>query len=97
MCGRGVGANSIKCNSCIAWIHKNSSGVLGRLQDVADFRCAKCVGSVNPIPIQAETTKVVEIGVNEKLELVEKFDHLGDMIGAKGGVKDASRAWIRCA
>ena len=35
--------------------------------------------------------------VNEKLECVEKFCYLGDMIGAGGGVEEASRARVRCA
>ena len=47
-------------------------------------------------PIKAEKTKVVEIGVNGKLECIAKFCFLGDIIAAWGGVEDASRAKIRC-
>ena len=35
--------------------------------------------------------------MNEKLECVEQFCYLGDMIGAGGGVGEASRARTRCA
>ena len=35
--------------------------------------------------------------MNEKLECVERFCYLGDMIGAGGGAKEASRARVRCA
>ena len=29
VCGKGVGANSIQCTSCKAWIHKRCSGIKG--------------------------------------------------------------------
>ena len=69
VCGRGVGANSIKCISCMSWNHKKCSGVKGRLQDVVDFQCTKCVGCDNVTLL--DKIKEVEIGVNEKLECVE--------------------------
>ena len=40
--------------------------------------------------------KEIEIAVNEKLECVEQFCYLGDMIGAGGGAEDASRVRTRC-
>src|SRR5664279_4012163 len=64
--GWGVGANSIKC---MAWIHKKCSGVSGRLHDVANLQCAKCVGCDNPTKL--ETTQKIEIGMNEEVECVE--------------------------
>jgi hypothetical protein len=96
ICGKGVGSNSIKCTSCMAWIHKKCSAVKGRLQNVADiFKCTKCTSGVTIT--QTAEIKDVEIGVNEKLECVERFCYLGDMIGAGGGAKEASRARVRCA
>ena len=95
VCGKGVGANSIECTSCTAWTHKKCSGVKGRLQDVVDFKCSRCIGGFTKS--QVEKIKEVEIGVNEKLECVEKFCYLGDMIGAGGGAGEASRARVRCA
>ena len=43
-----------------------------------------------------------EVGRHEiehvgKLECVDKFCDLGDMIGAGGGAEEASRARVRCA
>jgi len=32
-----------------------------------------------------------------KLECVDKFFYLGDLIGASGGAEEASRARVRCA
>jgi len=40
---KGVGSNSIKCNQCSQWIHGRHSGVSGKLQNVAGFRCKWCV------------------------------------------------------
>ena len=34
---------------------------------------------------------------NVKLECVPKFCFFGDTLGAKGGVKEAARARVRCA
>ena len=81
VCGKFVGANSIKSTSCMNWIHKKFSGVKGRLQAGIDFQCRTCG--------ESDTTTLVEkkemkIGVNEKLECLEQFCHLRDMIGAGG-------------
>jgi hypothetical protein len=47
ICGKGVGSNSIKCTSCMAWIHKKCSAVKGRLQNVADiFKSTECASNV---------------------------------------------------
>jgi len=27
VCGKGVGSNSIRCNSCSAWVHKNAAAL----------------------------------------------------------------------
>ena len=94
VCRKGVGVNSIKCILCMTWTHKKCSDVAGRLQDVVDFHCRKCLDC--DTSSQAEKRKI-EIGVNEKLECVEQFCYLGDMIGAGGGAEEASRARTRCA
>src|SRR5260221_13094192 len=41
--------------------------------------------------------KEIDLGSNEKLECVDRFCYLRDMIGAGGGTVDASRARVRCA
>jgi len=42
--------------------------------------------------IQTAEIKDVEIEVNEKLECVDRFCYLGDMIGAGGGAEEASKS-----
>jgi len=41
--------------------------------------------------------KEILIGSLDKLECVEKFCYLGEMIGKGGGAEEASRARVRCA
>ena len=94
ICGKGVGSNSIKCTSCEAWIHKRCSGISGKLQNVGNYRCKKCVGD---IPVQPVELKEISLGNGLQLECVGKFCYLGDMIGAGGGAGEASRARVRSA
>jgi Reverse transcriptase (RNA-dependent DNA polymerase) len=47
VCGKGVGANSIKCTGCLKWIHGiKCSGLAGKLQKVdhSVYLCPMCVG-----------------------------------------------------
>ena len=46
---------------------------------------------------QSEVLKEISFGPDSKLECVEKFCYLGDMIGAGGGAEGASGARVRCA
>src|SRR5258706_11383195 len=39
----------------------------------------------------------MSLGSDGKLECVDEFRYLGDMIGAGGGVEEASRMRVRCA
>jgi len=39
----------------------------------------------------------LKLGESDKLECVNKFCYLGDMIGAGGGAEEASRTRVRCA
>ena len=78
-----------------AWINKKCSGISGKLQKVRDYRCStKCV-DCNPAKV--EVLREVSLGMDKKLESIEKFCYLGDMIGAGGGAEEASRARVRCA
>jgi hypothetical protein len=94
VCKKGVGSNSIRCTDCKAWIHKRCSGVLGRLLDGSDYRCKRCISGNSA---QLEVLKEISLGSGKKLECVEKFCYLGDMIGAGGGAEEASRVRVRCA
>lgn len=73
-------------------MHKRCSGLTGSL-NVVGFRCKSCVAGGE----QKEIRKVVEIDCEGKVECVDKFSYLGDMIGAGGGAVDASRTRVRCA
>ena len=96
VCGKGVGANSIQCTSCKAWIHKRCSGIKGILTQVHQYRCVKCKSGVDPagVPVMP---RQISLGNGQDLECVEEFCYLGDMIGAGGGAGEAARARVRCA
>ena len=94
VCRKGVGANSIKCTSCNSWIHKKCSGVSGKLSNVSNFHCTKCVRCS---PVRSEELKEISLGTDLRLECVGKFCYLGDVVGAGGGAEDASRARVRSA
>ena len=84
ICKKGVGANSIQCNACGSWIHKKCCGIHGRLKSGVAYRCMMCVdGSYG----QSEVLKEISFGPDSKLECVEKFCYLGDIIGAGVGLK----------
>jgi hypothetical protein len=94
VCRKGVGANSIRCTSCKSWIHKKCSGISGKLTNMSNFHCKKCVrGS----PVQSDELKEISLGAGLQLECVGKFCYLGDVVGAGGGAEDASRARVRSA
>ena len=96
ICKKGVGANSILCNGCGMWIHKKCSKVRGKLKADQGYKCSRClsvdVGREN-VAAKAEVT----MADGKKIELVDKFCYLGDMIGAGGGVEEATRTRIKCA
>ena len=95
VCKKGVGRNSIKCTQCDSWIHKGCSGITGKLQSNAGFRCKRCLeGHVTQVDA---TVKDIMLGLDSKVECVSKFRYLGDMIGSGGGVEEASRARVRSA
>ena len=96
ICRKGVGRNSIHCLTCKKWIHKRCSGVRGRLKDDIGFRCSNCVGGVTTVTAEGSELKLSNES-GDKLECVNKFCYLGDMIGSGGGAEEASRMRVRCA
>ena len=48
MCSKGVGVNSILCQTYNLWIHKRCSGVKGTLKKESMYRCKKCKGESAP-------------------------------------------------
>ena len=81
VCRTGVGNNSIQCYGCKYWVHKKCSG-LPRLTPNTEYRCARCKGTARPIDCRPQSE--VEVGP-DKLEVVDSFCYLGDMLSAAGG------------
>ena len=95
VCRKGIRNNSIYCSSCKKWIHKRCSGVKGRLKPDVNFKCAKC--RTGRLVVDEPERTEVAVGSDGELECVEKFCYLGDMIGARGGARDAAITRVRCA
>ena len=89
-----MGRNSICCDVCKKWIHKKCSGVKGRLQVGRKFQCQVCNGGAYFQLNERQDLKLEDEGT---LECVDRFCYLGDVIGAGGGVEEASRNRVRCA
>jgi hypothetical protein len=94
VCKKGIGSNAIQCNNCAKWVHKRCSGVKGKLKTDPSFQCKSCIGKAQSG--QTVTREEVDMGEDGKMELVEQFCYLGDMIGAGGGAEEAVRCRIRC-
>ena len=76
VCSKGVGSNSIQCSSCQKGVHNKCSGIKGSMSKVAKLFI--CRGCLNPVTSAGRTS--VDIGASAKLELVDKFCYLGDML-----------------
>ena len=94
ICRKGMGVNSICCSSCKKWIHKGCSGVVGSLQKMVSFTCRNCTEGGAKV---TDEVKQFVLGNNDKIEVVEKFCYLGDVIGKGGGAEESSIARVRCA
>ena len=91
VCNKGVGSNSLQCTSCQKGVHKKCSGIKGSMSKVAtSFVCSGCL---NPETSAGRTS--VDIGASAKLELVDKFCYLGDMLSVDGDADAAVKARIR--
>ena len=85
----------IQCTACKKWIHGKCSRVKGGLKGGTRYQCPICSGKVQSC-MDAEKKLEIQLG-EDKIECVEKFCYLGDMLGAGGGVEEASRNRVRCA
>ena len=96
VCSKGVGSNSIRCTKCKKWVHKNCSGVKGRLKADNNYQCLKC--QVNgKTTIEAGVEKNLLLSSSTSVDCVEEFCYLWDMLSSGGGAGEASRVRIRCA
>ena len=91
---KGVGVNSILCQTCSHWIHKRYSGVKGTLKKESMFRCKKCKGKNAP----TDSLNSTQLHVSEdKFEAVPTFQYLGDVIGESGCCVDATSTRINAS
>ena len=94
VCYKGVGCNSIHCNTCRKWVHARCSSIKGKLSKVKDFVCSTCnSGQTSKSP---ETKESVTIG-GSSYDIVSQFCYLGDMLSAGGGAEASSITRTRCA
>ena len=86
VCSKGVGSNSLQCTSC-----QKCSATKGSMSKVAkSFICSGCL---NPVTSAGRTS--VDIGASTKLELVDKFCYLGDMLSVDEDADAAVESRIR--
>ena len=90
VCQKRVGSNEISCGGCLCWIHKKCKGIKSHMRPNPDFRCARCLGTAQPI--DGRTVKGVKVD-EEKLEAVSQFCYLS----AGGGYELATVAHCKCA
>jgi hypothetical protein len=91
VCGKGVGANSIMCETCNKWVHARCSKVRGPLKAIQHFQCATCTAGP-----KLPTTDEVVVG-KDKFEQVQQFCYLGNILETSGGTEATVRARVRCA
>ena len=82
VCRSGVGVNSIQCSQCRLWVHKNCSGIIGRLTANPLYVCPRCNGQARPIDGRPFTQVDVD---GTLLDVEASFCYLGDMLCAGGG------------
>ena len=83
VCKKGVGSNSIQCKKCTKLIHKKCSDIKGKLKPDSNFQCKICSSRIQDLPIV--DIKEIDMDEDGKLEMVQQFCYLSDMIGAGGG------------
>jgi len=69
------------------------SGLSGKLQNAAGFWCKKSVDG--HLFREVVAMKKIMISSLDRLECVDKFCYLEDLIGASGGVEEATRTGVR--
>ena len=67
VCRKGVGRNSIHCESCNFWVHNKCSGIIGSLSAVLNYRCRVCTGEITHLDRQPSPPLVIG---SEELEIL---------------------------
>ena len=90
---RGVGSNSIFCQSRNRWVPKRCSKIKERLKADPSFKCNACTN--NTITISQDDAE--EIIRNDKFEVLDSFCYLGDSIGQSESSFQANIDRVRAA
>ena len=91
VCSKVVGSSSLQFTSCQKRVHKKCSGIEGSVSKV--MKSFICRGCLNPVTSAGRIS--VAIGTSAKLDLVDKFCYLGDMLSVDGDADAAVEAIIR--
>ena len=93
ICHKGVGSNSIFCQSCNHWVHKRCSKIKGKLNADPSFKCNVCTNNIS-----TKSQEISEVIIdNIKFEEVDSFRYLGDSIGQAGSCFEATTDRVRLA
>ena len=89
ICGKRVGRNSIRCNTCRLWVHQKCSRVKGcLLKSEESFVCEACQKpKENRPPHDDERINAIE--------MVQSFCYLGDVLQSDGGCDIAVSERVR--
>jgi len=79
------------CTICQKWVHRKCTGIKGSMYKV--MKTLICRGCMIPVTGIGYTS--VDIGVNAKLELVDKFCYLGNMLSVDADADAAVENRIR--
>ena len=90
VCSNGVGSSSLQCSSRQKWVHKKCSGVKGSMWKVMKSFIFR---GLNPVTSAGCTS--LDVGASAKLEFVDTFCYVGDMLSVDGDADAAVEARIR--
>ena len=93
ICCKGVGSNSIFCQSCNHWVHKKCSKIKGRLKADPSFKYNACTNNI----IILSQDDPEEINGNDEFEVVDSLAYLGDSIGQSGSCFEAATNRVRAS
>ena len=95
VCHKGVGNNSIKCSNCQYWCHKRCSKLKRLKKEDEDFICPSCKDEKDENNTNARM-KELEFE-QEKIEVVDEFCYLGEMMSCEAKSEIAVRTRIAVA
>ena len=92
-CGKGVGANSVLCTGCGKWCHWRCSGLGNVNQAGENYKCPVCERGGLGQRVEEEFLETN----GGRLQIVDKFCYLGEMLCSVSGVEAAVRVRIASA